>query len=175
MKKNEQIFYGKIVDINEEEKFIKSSILHFDKVNENRWRAMQGSLDAFLERLNRAKKGVAGCYQHDESLLIGVWRDFEVTDKELIGKLYFVDTPFVRDTVLPQVRAGILQGSSPTISPLQDSWNSGMNCWDIIEGVLCEVSLVGLPADLRADILEMRAKIEEKKEGNDTDIFLLIN
>ena len=118
---------------------------------------------------------MAGCYQHDESLLIGVWRDFEVTDKELIGKLYFVDTPFVRDTVLPQVRAGILQGSSPTISPLQDSWNSGMNCWDIIEGVLCEVSLVGLPADLRADILEMRAKIEEKKEGNDTDIFLLIN
>ena len=164
MKNKEQIFYGAIAEVDENKKYIKSSILHFDKRNENGWRAMKGSLDASLKRMTDAGKGVAACYQHDESILIGVWRDFEVTDTELIGTLFFVETPFVKDTVIPQVQAGILQGASPSISALRSAWNEQEQCEDILVGVLCEISLVGTPADLRADIIEMRAAIEAQEE-----------
>ena len=171
----EQRFYGKVAEYNEEGKFIKASILHWGKINENRWRAMTGSLDAFLARLNEAGKGVAGCYQHDENQLIGVWRNFEITDTELIGKLYFTETPFVVNTVIPQVKAGILQGASPTIAPIRQNNNTVEGCVDVLEGVLCEISLVGLPADLRADILEMRAKVETDILTTDIELFLLTN
>ena len=175
MKNKEQIFYGKLVEVNEDNKFIKAIVLHFDKKNENAWRAMSGSLDAFLVRLSRSKKGVAACYQHDESILIGVWRDFEIENGVLMAKLFFVETPFVKDTVIPQVKAGILQGASPSISSLKSAYSEAENCQDILEGVLCEISLVGLPADLRADIIEMRAAIEaqEKKEEPITDAWAL--
>ena len=169
-----QNYYAKIVKIDEQEKFIESKILHFGVANENHWAAMPGSLDAFIDRINKNKKGVAACYQHDESLLIGVWKDFVITGNELTGKLYFVETPFVKDTVLPQLRAGILQGSSPSIAPIRDSWNQEKGIWEILEGALCEVSLVGIPADLRADIIQMRAKIEStQKQEQDFEIDIL--
>ena len=167
MKKDLRYYSGDVA-FNEEGKYIHANILHYDVANENRWRPLAGCLDAFFERLNEAGKGVAACYQHDESKLIGVWRDFETTDGVLSGKLYFVETPFVRDTVIPQVKAGILQGASPTIASLKDRYKDGVV--DIIEGVLCEVSLVGLPADFQADILKVAAKIEtDSRIANDRD------
>ena len=174
METKEQKFYGKIIGFEETEKYIESKILHFGVVNENRWTPMSGCLDAFFDRLNKSKKGVAACYQHDESLLIGVWRDFVVNGNELSGKLYFVETPFVKDTVIPQLKAGILQGASPTIATVRDSWNQSKNTWEILEGILCEISLVGLPADFKADVISMRASIEAKtRETENFDFDLL--
>lgn len=170
----EKIFYGQMVKFNEDEKFIESVILHFDTENENGWAAMSGSLDAFFARLAKSKKGVAGCYQHDTSILIGVWKDFVIENKALSAKLYFVETPFVKETVIPQVKAGILQGSSPSIAPIKDMWNSDKNIYEIIEGALCEISLVGLPADFRADIRQMKASLKQQEnKQKDFELNLL--
>ena len=155
-------YYAGAVTLNADLKYIESAILHYDTANENQWRALSGSLDAFFERLNAAGKGVAACYQHNEDQLIGVWKDFENKDGVLSGKLYYVETPFVKDTVLPQVQAGILQGASPTIAPIKTQFKAGIT--DIVEGVLCEISLVGLPADMNADIIKMSAMIKAAEE-----------
>ena len=157
-------YYSGDVRLNEDEKYIEMIVLHYDQPNENKWRPLSGCLDAFFERLNKSGKGVAACYQHDESKLIGVCRDFKTEAGVLSAKLYYVETPFVKDTVLPQVKAGILQGASPTIASYKENYKGGVT--DIIEGVLCEVSLVGLPADLEADILKMSAALaaNENKE-----------
>jgi phage head maturation protease len=161
--------YSGAINLNEEEKYIEAIVLHYNKANENRWMPMSGSLDAFFERLNKTGKGVAGCYQHDENNLIGVWRDFFVIDGIMTAKMYYVETPFVKDTVLPQVRAGILQGASPTVAPLRAVRKAGID--EIQEGVLCEISLVGLPADLESEIVRMSAMIEEQK-NNDIEFEL---
>lgn len=172
METKAQIYYGKIVNVNEAEKFIECNILHFDIANENRWRALTGCLDDFLVRMDRAKKFVVGCYQHDESIVIGLWKELTITGNVLSGKLFYVETQFVKDTVLPLLKAGALQGASPSIAPIRDSWNNDTNLWEIMEGALCEVSLVGLPADLKADILTIQASIAAKNK-NDFDFELL--
>lgn len=174
MENTDQRYYGKLLQIEESEKYVECIILHFETVNENRWTAMNGSLDAFLDRLKKSKKAVAACYQHDESILIGKWDEFVISGNELRAKLYFVETPFVKETVLPQLRAGILQGASPTISSIRDSYNQDKGRWELMEGVLCEISLVGLPADLKADVVSMRASIESQKRAEtDFEIDLL--
>lgn len=175
MKKDLRYYSGDVA-FNEEGKYIQANILHYDVANENRWRPLEGCLDAFFERLNKSGKGVAACYQHDESKLIGVWKDFQTNDGVLSAKLYFVETPFVKETVLPQVQAGILQGASPTIASLKERYKDGVV--DIIEGVLCEVSLVGLPADFQADILKVAAKLEAENTdllNTNFEIDLLTN
>lgn len=172
MKNKQLTYYAGDVRLNEDLKFIEANILHYDVANENKWRPLSGCLDSFFDRLNKSGKGVAACYQHDESKLIGVWKDFQTNDGVLSAKLYFVETPFVKETVLPQVQAGILQGASPTIASYKERYIDGI--FDIVEGVLCEISLVGLPADFKADILKMSAKIEAlEKEDNNFEINLL--
>jgi phage head maturation protease len=173
-------YYSGDISLNEDLKFIEANILHYGVANENRWRPMAGCLDAFFERLNASGKGVAACYQHDETQLIGVWREFATSAEGVLSaKLYFVETPFVRDTVIPQVQAGILQGASPTIAPYRMKFGAD-DVEEIVEGVLCEVSLVGLPADFQADILRMSAKMEASKreqereqENNNFEVNLL--
>jgi len=166
MEAKEQKYYGKIVNVNEAEKYIECNILHFDIANENRWTPASGCLDAFFERMRKAKKDVVACYQHDESIVIGLWKDLKIIDNVLSGKLFYVETQFVKDTVLPLLKAGALQGASPTIAPIKDTWNDDTKTWEILEGVLCEISLVGLPADLKADILTIQAKIKSEENSN---------
>ncbi len=171
MKKN-LTYYSGDVRFNQDLKYIEAAILHYDVPNENKWRPVAGCLDAFFERLDKSGKGVAACYQHDEKQLIGVWRDFETKDNVLSGKLYYIETPFVKETVLPQLKAGILQGVSPSIASYKENYKAGVI--DVIEGVLCEISLVGLPADFEADILRMSAKLEVQAEKeNNFEIDLL--
>jgi len=171
MKKN-LTYYSGDVRFNQDLKYIEAAILHYDVPNENKWRPVSGCLDAFFERLDKSGKGVAACYQHDEKQLIGVWRDFETKDNVLLGKLYYIETPFVKETVLPQLEAGILQGVSPSIASYKENYKAGVI--DVIEGVLCEISLVGLPADFEADILRMSAKLEVQAEKeNNFEIDLL--
>lgn len=171
MKKN-LTYYSGDVRFNQDLKYIEAAILHYDVANENKWRPVSGCLDAFFERLDKSGKGVAACYQHDEKQLIGVWRDFETKDNVLSGKLYYIETPFVKETVLPQLEAGILQGVSPSIASYKENYKAGVI--DVIEGVLCEISLVGLPADFEADILRMSAKLEVQAEKeNNFEIDLL--
>lgn len=171
MEAKEQKYYGRVVQINESEKYIECNILHFGTPNENRWMASVGCLDAFLARIAKAKKNIPACYQHDESIVIGVWKDLTITGDTLSGKLYYVETDFFKGTVLPLLMAGALQGASPTIAPISDTWNQDKNVWEIIEGVLCEVSLVGIPADLKADIIEFRAKIESENKDKQNEDF----
>jgi phage head maturation protease len=76
--------------------------------------------------------------------------------------------------VIPQLKSGTLQGASPTIAPIKDMWNDKNGIWEIVEGALCEVSLVGIPADLRADILTVQASIKaQQKQSDDFDIEIL--
>ena len=168
-----QKYIGEIIGFNEEKRFVESIVLHFDTPNENLWMAKSGSLDAFLERLSNSNKGISACYQHNDDVLIGVWKDFRVEDGKFIAKLYLSDTPFVNETVITQLKDGTLQGSSPTIAPLNDSFNKEFGVYEIFEGVLCEISLVGLPADLEANIIQMKASINKIKENDDFELELL--
>lgn len=59
-----------------------------------------------------------------------------------------------------------MQGASPTIAPIRDSWNPDNGLWEILEGVLCEISLVGIPADLKADIISVQASIKAQNKNN---------
>ena len=168
-------YYAGSISLNEDEKYIEAIVLHYDVPNENRWTPVSGCLDDFFSRLGKTNKGVAACYQHDKSQLIGVWRDFEVVDgNALRAKMYYVETPFVKDTVLPQVRAGILQGASPTIAPFRVKTVNGID--EVVEGLLAEISLVGLPADFESEILKMSASLAAKEiEKNNFELNLLIN
>ena len=69
--------------LKEQDKYIESVILHFDTANENRWAAMSGCLDDFLLRAAKAKKSIPACYQHDESIVIGLWKDLTITGNVL--------------------------------------------------------------------------------------------
>ena len=180
MEKQNQHYIGRVTKFNEQEKTVDCVIMHYDKSNENRWIPEIGCLDAFLERVVRAKKFIPVCYQHDQNNLIGQLREWSNKDGALIGKIYLDDIPFVRDVVLVQLKSGTLQGSSPTIAPITDYWNEKERAWSIKEGALAEVSLVGLPADLKADIVEYSASIEKKRkdieiEKNNFELNLLIN
>ena len=163
----EQRYLGKVTKFNEVEKTVECIVLHFDKPNENYWMPEKGCLDNFLARLEKAKKNVPVCYQHDQNNLIGQMKDWSIKDGALYGTLYLDDIPFVREVVLVQLKSGTLQGSSPTIAPISDYWDDKNKVWAITEGALCEVSLVGLPADLKADILEYSAKLESARVQNE--------
>lgn len=172
METKAQKFYAKIAGFDEAAKTVDVIVLHFGKSNENQWTPMQGCLDAFLARIAKAKKFIPACYQHDDENLIGQWRDIEIVGDTLKARCYLDDIPFVRDVVLPQLKSGTLQGASPTIAAIRDSWNPQTNIWEITEGALCEISLVGIPADLKADILSVQASINAKQK-EDFEIELL--
>jgi HK97 family phage prohead protease len=166
MELQSQKYYAKIAGFDETAKTVDVIVLHFGKENENRWVPMVGCLDDFLTRINKAKKFIPACYQHDDENLIGQWRDIEIVGDTLKARLYLDDIPFVRDVVLPQLKSGTLQGASPTIAPIRDSWNPDNGAWEILEGVLCEISLVGIPADLKADIVSVQASIKAQNKNN---------
>lgn len=172
MEFNSQKYYAKIAGFDETAKTVDVIVLHFGKPNENRWMPMAGCLDAFLIRIAKAKKFIPACYQHDDENLIGQWRDLEVIGDTLKARLYLDDIPFVRDVVLPQLKSGTLQGASPTIAPIKDSYNQETGMWEVVEGALCEISLVGIPADLKADIISVQASIQAQK-NKDFEIELL--
>jgi len=161
MEKTLQKYFAKIASFNEEGKYVDAIILHFDQANENGWMPKTGCLDAFLARVQEAAKFIPAYYDHGTTL-IGQWRDLEISEGALKGRLYLDDIPFVRDTVIPQLKSGSLQGASPTVSPENAINNNGIV--EISLGVLVEASLVGIPADLKADILTMKASIEEKQK-----------
>lgn len=161
-KQNKGVFYGAIKGFDEDKKTVESVILHYGVANENYWTAMPKSLDAFIARINKAGKGIAACYQHDERTLIGKWLDFRNEGTALIATLHLSDTPFVRDTVIPQLKDNTLQGSSPSIGASEGRDGQG-GVFEITVGAVGEISLVGLPADLEANILKVAANIEAKK------------
>lgn len=167
-----QIFYGKVINVDPEGKWADFVILHFGKANENRWRPLKGAFDAFMDRIAKAKKNIPACYQHDERQLIGHWVNIEINDVDVRGRVVLDDIPFVRDVVIPQLKSGTLQGASPTVSTVQESYNQMDAVWDVIEGIFCEISLVGLPADLKADAIQMKASVQAKRE-EDFEIELL--
>lgn len=164
MEKTLQKYFAKIAEFDETTKTVEVIVLHFGKKNENMWTPMTGCLDDFLTRIAKAKKFIPACYQHDDENLIGQWRELEIVGDTLKAKLFLDDIPFVRDVVIPQLKSGTLQGASPTIAPIKDMWNDLTRTWEIVEGALCEISLVGIPADLKADIITVRASIEAKQK-----------
>jgi len=164
MEKTLQKYYAKIAAFDDTAKTVEVIVLHFGQKNENMWTPNIGCLDDFLARIAKAKKFIPACYQHDDDNLIGQWRDLEIVGDTLKATLYLDDIPFVRDVVIPQLKSGTLQGASPTIAPIKDMWNDSTKVWEIVEGVLCEISLVGIPADLKADILTVKASIAAKQK-----------
>ena len=169
MEKTEQKYYAKIAAFNEEGKYVDAIILHFDQANENGWMPKAGCLDAFLARVQEAAKFIPAYYDHGTTL-IGQWRDLEIVEGTLKGRLYLDNTTFVRETVLDQLKSGSLQGASPTISAENAINNNGII--EISVGKLAEASLVALPADFGANILTMKASIEAKNK-QDFEIELL--
>ena len=174
MENKTQSFFGKIASFDEAQRFVDAIICHFDKPNENYWMPQTGCLDAFLARLGKAKKNIPAYYQHDDRMLIGHWENIVIEGGEMKGRLMLDDIPFVNEVVIPQLKSGSLQGASPTISPVEDFWSKDLNVWVIIEGVIIEASLVGLPADLRADITSVKASLEaQRQKDTDFEISLL--
>ena len=174
MELQSQKYYAKIAGFDETAKIVNVIVLHFGKENENHWVPMVGCIDDFLVRIAKAKKFIPACYQHDDEKLIGQFRDWEIVGDVFQGKIYLDDIPFVRDVVIPQLKSGTLQGSSPTIAPINDSYNRDNGNWEIIDGAVCEISLVGLPADLKADILQVQASVSAKqKEDFDFELLTL--
>lgn len=168
MEVKNQLYIGAVTKFDESQKTVTANILHFDIANENDWMPKAGCLDAFFAKINKAKKFVPAFYNHNNfsGEAIGLWKSLEVVGNVLVGTLYLTDTPFVRDVVIPQLKDGTIQGASPTICPIQDSYDRDNNIWEIIEGFMIEASLVALPADFRADILEIRASIEAKNKSD---------
>lgn len=171
MKNTNGIFYGAIKSFDREKRTADYIILHYDRANENMWTASAGAFTDFFERLKQSNKGISACYQHDERQLIGKWDNFRDDDGALIGTIYLSNTPFVNDTVIPQIEDGTLQGSSPTAYPRQGSWKGDV--FVISEAVIGEISLVGLPADLDADLIKFAASIDKLKGIGNFEIDLL--
>lgn len=172
--KKQQYFFGAVTKFDEAQKTVKCNILHFDTPNENWWSPMTGCLDDSLAKLAKAKKFTPAFYNHQyDGIAIGLWKEIEIIGNVLVGTLYLSDIPFVRDTVIPQLKEGTLQGASPTISTIRDTFDHENNVWQIEEGFMIEASLVALPADFKADILEVRASIEAAKHKNDFEFELL--
>lgn len=173
METKSQLFYGAVTKFDETQKTVKCNIMHFDTPNENWWSPVSGCLDNFFVKMAKAKKFVPAFYNHNlDGIAIGLWKELEVIGNVLVGTLYLSNIPFVNDTVIPQLKEGTLQGSSPTISTIKDSFDHEKNIWNIEEGFLIEASLVALPADFKADILEVRASIEAQQK-NDFEFDLL--
>ena len=126
-----------------------------------------GCLDAFFAKLAKAKKYVPAFYNHNtDDQAIGLWRQFDFVGNILVGTLGLTTTPFVNDVIIPQLKDGTIQGASPTIYPTRNSWNKDTSIYEIVEGFMLEASLVPLPADFKADILEVRASIEAKNKSD---------
>lgn len=162
-----QLYIGAVTKFDNQAKTVTANILHFDVANENAWMPKEGCLDAFFVKLAKAKKYVPAFYNHNMSdQAIGLWKNLEVIGNVLVGTLYLTDTPFVRDVIIQQLEDGTIQGASPTICPIQDTYDRDNNVWEIIEGFMLEASLVPLPADFKADILEVRASMEAKNKSD---------
>ena len=173
MENKNQYFFGAVSKFDEIQKTVKCNILHFDTPNENMWSPVAGCLDMYFVKMAKAKKFVPAFYNHNlDGIAIGLWKELEVIGNILVGTLYLSDIPFVRDTVIPQLKEGTLQGASPTISSIEESYDRENNVCNIITGFLIEASLVALPADFKADILNVQASIQAKHK-NELDIDLL--
>lgn len=167
MEVKKQLYIGAVTKFDENQKTVTANILHFDVANENAWMPKAGCLDAFFVKLTKAKKYAPAFYNHNiDGQAIGLWKNLEIVGSVLVGTLYLTDTPFVRDVIIPQLKDGTIQGASPTICPIQDSYDRDNNIWEIIEGFMLEASLVPLPADFKADILEVRASVEAKNKSD---------
>lgn len=167
MEVKNQLYIGAVTKFDENQTTVTANILHFDVANENAWMPKTGCLDAFFAKLAKTKKYVPAFYNHNmDGQAIGLWKNLEVAGNVLVGTLYLTDTPFVNDVIIPQLKDGTIQGASPTICPIQDSYDRDNNIWEIIEGFMLEASLVPLPADFKADILEVRASMEAKNKSD---------
>ena len=173
MENKNQYFFGAVAKFDEVQKTVKCNILHFDTPNENFWSPVAGCLDAYFVKMAKAKKFVPAFYNHNlDGIAIGLWKELEIIGNVLVGTLYLSDIPFVRDTVIPQLKEGTLQGASPTISAIEESYDRENCVWNIITGFLIEASLVALPADFKADVLSVQASIQAQ-QNKDFEIELL--
>jgi len=174
METKNQYFYGAVAKYDEVQKTVKCNIMHFDTPNENMWSPVTGCLDDYFVKMARAKKFVPAFYNHNlDGIAIGLWKELEIIGNVLVGTLHLSDIPFVRDTVIPQLKEGTLQGASPTICTIEESYDRDNNIWNIIKGFLIEASLVALPADFKADVLSIQASVQERKK-QDFEFDLLI-
>ena len=167
METNNQYFFGSVAKFDEVQKTVKCNIMHFDTPNENLWSPVTGCLDDYFVKMAKAKKYVPAFLNHDlDGLGIGLWKELEVVGNVLVGTLYLSDIPLVRETVIPQLKEGTLQGASPTILTIEESYDRENNIWNIIKGFLIEASLVYLPADFKADVLQVQASVSAKQKEN---------
>lgn len=163
-------FYGAIEGFDHESKTVEAVVLTFDRVNENGWIAKTGCFDAFFARLKNADKKVPTKYEHDERVLIGGW-ELRIEGDKLMGKCSLSDTPFVANTVIPQLKDKTLQGASPTACPLK-GYTNGDGHAVITEGIISEISLVGLDAYLDSNIISFAANLDPFKPVVNDDLEL---
>lgn len=174
-------FFGKIISFNKNERYVEATILHYGVANENGWTPMPGCFDDFFERLIKNKKGIPAYYNHnDGEVIIGKWdlSTFVVNGSALTGRMYLSDIPFVNETVIPQIEDGTLQGASPSGAPVKSSYNNQKQSLEVLVGIIEEISLVGIPADLKADIIELKASIQaqeliEQNENFEIDLLTI--
>lgn len=123
---------------------------------------------AFEESIKNKPQGVPGLYQHNSSRPVGMFNELS---EDMIGlrvkcKLPKSD-PFVKDTLIPQIKCGAIQGLSIGYRTIEELYNreSGINT--LIKVDLKEISFVTFPADEKAIITSVKKDVEGKVSKKD--------
>lgn len=154
---------------------------HFGVVNGNGEIVTESSFKAFFEALQEGGQMPMLTYNHNSDLLIGGWDKITADEKGLYAEGHInADVALVRDTILPLMESGDLNGLST--EGFYD-WNTASvnddGSINIADYALLAVSLVALPADFAAKVesrnaltLERQTKSENKTEEDNTHLFI---
>lgn len=155
---------------------------HFGKVNGNGEIVTEDSFRNFFEMLQEGGQMPMLTYNHNSDLLIGGWDKITADDKGLYAEGHInADVALVRDTILPLMESGDLNGLS---TEGWYDWNTASvnddGSVNIADYALTAISLVALPADFAAKVesrnalkLERETTSEENTE-NENNTFLFI-
>lgn len=145
---------------------------HFGEVNGNGEIVTESSFRSFFEALHNGGQMPMLTYNHNSDLLIGGWDKFTADEKGLYAEGHInADVALVRDTILPLMESGDLNGLS---TEGWYDWNTAEVTEDgavkINDYALCAVSLVALPADFAAKVESRNAlTLERNRQSEKTE------
>ena len=155
---------------------IEGYAAHFNKANGNAEIVTKNSFKKFLDLMN--EKGVKPLltFDHQSQNIIGGWDNLEIREEGLyaVGHIN-ADVALVRDTILPLMKSGDLNGlSTEGWSSMRENKFSDDGTMEIANFFLYAISLVGFPADYEAKANLKNKRKPKKKEGFSDIIIHLI-
>lgn len=140
---------------------------HFGKANGNGEVVTEDSFKRFFDALQAGGQMPMLTYNHDSNLLIGGWDVLRADETGLYAEGHInADVAIVRDTILPLMESGDLNGLS---TEGWYDWNTAEitdeGAVKINDYALIAISLVALPADFAAKV-ESRNAMELKRQSS---------